>query len=83
MTTDMDTDTSPIRIKKLGHLVYEVSDVERTTQFWKDILGFVESDRNEVGMVFLRCATDHHAIALMPSSNSRKPASRWKRQKER
>lgn len=74
MTTDMDTDTSPIRIKKLGHLVYEVSDVERTAQFWKDVLGFVESDRNEVGMVFLRCAADHHAIALMPSSKSRKPA---------
>jgi catechol 2,3-dioxygenase-like lactoylglutathione lyase family enzyme len=66
---------TPIKVKKLGHLVYEVSDVERTARFWIDVMGFVESDRNEGGMVFLRCAAEHHAIALMPSKKSERPAS--------
>ena len=65
--------TTPINVRKLGHLVYEVSDIERTTQFWTDILGFKVSDRNEFGMVFLRCAGDHHSIALVPSKKKARP----------
>jgi catechol 2,3-dioxygenase-like lactoylglutathione lyase family enzyme len=57
---------SPIRINKLGHFVYEVSDVERSVKFWTEVMGFRESDRNEHGMVFLRCAADHHGIGLKP-----------------
>ena len=30
---------SPIKAKKLGHLVYEVSDVERSRKFYTDVLG--------------------------------------------
>ena len=65
--------TTPISVRKLGHLVYEVSDIERTTKFWTDILGFTVSDRNEFGMVFLRCAGDHHSIALVPSKKGARP----------
>ncbi len=64
---------TPIKVRKLGHLVYEVSDIERTTKFWTDILGFKVSDRNEFGMVFLRCAGDHHSIALVPSKKTARP----------
>ncbi|HEY8693204.1 MAG TPA: VOC family protein [Chloroflexota bacterium] len=55
---------TPVKVKKIGHVVYRVSDVERTVRFWVDIMGFKESDRNEHGMVFLRNAADHHTIAL-------------------
>jgi catechol 2,3-dioxygenase-like lactoylglutathione lyase family enzyme len=65
--------TTPINVRKLGHLVYEVSDIERTTAFWTEILGFTVSDRNEFGMVFLRCASDHHSIALVPSKKGARP----------
>jgi catechol 2,3-dioxygenase-like lactoylglutathione lyase family enzyme len=65
--------TTPIKVRKLGHLVYEVSDIERTTAFWTEILGFTISDRNELGMVFLRCAGDHHSIALVPSDKRARP----------
>ena len=68
--------TTPINVRKLGHLVYEVSDIERTTAFWTEILGFTVSDRNEFGMVFLRCANDHHSIALVPSKKRARPAAR-------
>jgi catechol 2,3-dioxygenase-like lactoylglutathione lyase family enzyme len=65
--------TTPINVRKLGHLVYEVSDIERTTKFWTEILNFTVSDTNEQGMVFLRCAGDHHSIALVPSKKGARP----------
>jgi catechol 2,3-dioxygenase-like lactoylglutathione lyase family enzyme len=64
---------SPIKVNKLGHLVYEVSDVERTTKFWTRVMGFEETDRNEIGMVFFRCGADHHAIGLKPLPKGKSP----------
>jgi catechol 2,3-dioxygenase-like lactoylglutathione lyase family enzyme len=55
----------PFRIGKLGHVVYFVSDVERSIRFYTEVLPFKVSDVNEQGMVFLRCAGDHHTIALV------------------
>lgn len=66
--------TSPIKINKLGHFVYEVSDVERTVKFWTEVMGFQETDRNAKGMVFFRCGADHHAIGLKPMSPDKKPS---------
>lgn len=68
------TARTPIQVRKIGHVVYEVSDIERSTRFWTDILGFRVSDRNELGMVFLRCAADHHSLALKPSPGRTRPA---------
>jgi catechol 2,3-dioxygenase len=64
---------SPIKVNKLGHLVYEVTDMERSVKFWTEVMGFHETDRNDIGMVFLRCAEDHHAIGLKPSKAKRRP----------
>jgi catechol 2,3-dioxygenase-like lactoylglutathione lyase family enzyme len=64
---------TPIKVKKIGHVVYEVSDVERSTHFWTEIMGFTVSDRNENGMVFLHSAGDHHSIALVPSPGKGRP----------
>lgn len=67
------TTTTPIKVRKLGHLVYEVSDVERSTRFWTEIMGFTVSDTNENGMVFLRSGPDHHSIALVPTTKRERP----------
>jgi catechol 2,3-dioxygenase-like lactoylglutathione lyase family enzyme len=64
---------TPIAVRKIGHLVYEVSDIERTTAFWTEIMGFTVSDVNERGMVFLRSASDHHSIALVPTTKRGRP----------
>ena len=64
---------TPIQVRKLGHLVYEVSDIERSTRFWTEIMGFRVSDINERGMVFLRCGRDHHAIGLFEVPGGRLP----------
>jgi catechol 2,3-dioxygenase len=66
--------TTPIHVRKLGHLVYEVSDVDRSTKFWTEIMGFTVSDLNEFGMVFLRSEGDHHSIALVPTKKKARPA---------
>lgn len=58
---------SPIKVNKLGHFVYEVTDVEKTVKFWTEVMGFEETDRNDKGMVFFRCGADHHAIGLKPA----------------
>ena len=65
--------TSPIKINKLGHFVYEVSDIPRSVRFWTEVMGFVETDRNKHGMVFFRCAADHHAIGLRPMKQGKSP----------
>ena len=66
-------------ISKLGHVVLQVADVERSTAFYTQVLGFKVSDvdpeeMTPCGMVFLRCNTDHHCLALVgaavaPSTN--------------
>lgn len=61
--------TSPIKVNKLGHFVYEVTDVEKTVKFWTEVMGFTETDRNDKGMVFFRCGKDHHAIGLKPGGS--------------
>src|SRR5437899_5320362 len=62
----------PFRIAKLGHVVLNVRDVERSARFYTEVLGFQISDvyPEEMvpgGMVFLRCNPDHHRIALVGS----------------
>ena len=61
-------------ISKLGHVVIQVSDLERSTAFYTQILGFRVSDvyPEEMmpgGMVFLRCNTDHHCLALVGAAD--------------
>jgi len=62
----------PFRIGKLGHVVLNVSNVERSAQFYTEMLGFQISNvypekMVPKGMVFLRCNPDHHGIALVGS----------------
>ena len=57
-------ETTPINVRKLGHAVLVVNDIELTTKFWTEIMGFKVSDRNEQGMVFLHYGGDHHTIGL-------------------
>ena len=62
-------ETTPVHVRKLGHAVLVVNDIEASTRFWTDIMGFKISDRNEQGMVFLRHAGDHHTIGLAEATD--------------
>jgi catechol 2,3-dioxygenase-like lactoylglutathione lyase family enzyme len=58
---------SPIKTRKVSHVVFNVSDIERSIKFYTELLGFKLSDRNSRGMAFLRHGTDHHTIAFAPA----------------
>jgi catechol 2,3-dioxygenase-like lactoylglutathione lyase family enzyme len=66
----------PFRINKLGHVVLNVSDIERSVAFYTQVLGFSVSDVYPPdmvpgGMVFMRCNHDHHGVALVGGSKGR------------
>ena len=60
----------PFSLNKIGHVVLRVSDLARSIEFYTGALGFRVSDiygedMMPGGMVFMRCNTDHHGIALV------------------
>lgn len=61
---------TPFQLQKIGHVVLNVVDIERSTEFYVKVLGMQVSDiypdtMVPGGMVFLRLNTDHHGIALV------------------
>ena len=57
-------------ITKIGHVVLHCRDLERTVKFYTEVLGFKVSDvyPNDMvpgGMVFMRCAADHHGVGFV------------------
>lgn len=76
MGSDTRTGTSPVKVKKIGHVVFRASDIEASTKFWTDVMGFKISDRNEIGMVFFRTGSDHHTIALAPAKSANEDGSK-------
>ncbi|MBI2494416.1 MAG: VOC family protein [Candidatus Rokubacteria bacterium] len=57
-------------LRKIGHVVLNVSDLDASVRFYTEVLGLQVSDRYPAsmvpgGMVFLRCNTDHHGVALV------------------
>jgi catechol 2,3-dioxygenase len=69
----------PFNITKLGHIVLNVADVERSTKFYTEVMGLKVSDvyTDEIapgGMVFFRFNGDHHGIAVVGSMPGESPA---------
>lgn len=60
----------PFSLNKIGHVVLMVADLKRSVEFYTGVLGFKVSDiygedMMPGGMVFMRCNTDHHGVALV------------------
>ena len=58
---------SPVRISRLGHVVIQVRNIERSKRFYTEVLNFRVSDDATAGGVFLTAIGDHHTIGLFPS----------------
>jgi catechol 2,3-dioxygenase-like lactoylglutathione lyase family enzyme len=59
----------PFQLRKIGHVVLNVSDLETCARFYQDVLGLEVSDvyKDDLrpgGVVFMRVNADHHGIAL-------------------
>lgn len=67
------------QIRKIGHVVLNCRDIERSVRFYTEVLGFQVSDVYPEEMVpgcmvFLRCNTDHHGIGLVGAMDKDSPA---------
>ncbi|MGR3661880.1 MAG: VOC family protein [Paracoccaceae bacterium] len=51
--------------RKVSHVVLNTPDMDSVQAFYSDVLGFRVSDYSADQMVFLRCNSDHHSIALV------------------
>src|SRR5262250_2303223 len=67
-----DASEAPLQfqLRKLGHVVLNVTDLEKSVRFYTELLGLAVSDRYPDsmvpgGMVFMRCHADHHGVALV------------------
>lgn len=58
-----------IKIKRTGHLVLRVKDLERSTRFFTDVLGLELTGDNGKGMLFFSSnfGENHHMLALLQS----------------
>jgi catechol 2,3-dioxygenase len=68
----------PFKITKLGHVVLNCVNIDRSVQFYTEILGFKVSDvypedMMPGGMVFMRYNEDHHGVALVGSMKEESP----------
>lgn len=54
-----------MQIKALGHVVLKVRNLERSVQFYRDILGMKEVARLRTTMVFFSFGNNHHDLALL------------------
>ena len=57
----------PFRYRKLGYVALNVTDIERSTAFYTDVVGLDLSERVAGGPAYLRCGTDHHHVVLYPA----------------
>ena len=57
-----------MKLKRLGHVLFRVADVERSKDFYTRILGFqiLEEDPDHDGVVFMALADNSHTIDLAP-----------------
>lgn len=57
----------PFRYRRLGYVALNVTDLARSTAFYRDLVGLAVSDARE-DCVALRCSRDHHNVLLYPSA---------------
>ena len=67
-----DTSDAPLKfqLRRLGHVVLNVTDIEKSVRFYTEVLGLAISDRYPDsmvpgGMVFMSYNPDHHGVALV------------------
>jgi 2,3-dihydroxy-p-cumate/2,3-dihydroxybenzoate 3,4-dioxygenase len=58
------------RYKKIGYVALNVTDVQKSTEFYDQVVGLQHVEENEKGLSFFRCSNDHHNVILYPSTES-------------
>jgi 2,3-dihydroxy-p-cumate/2,3-dihydroxybenzoate 3,4-dioxygenase len=55
---------APFRYLKPGYVALNVTDLERSIRFYRDIVGLKLESRESADVAFLRCSDDHHNLIL-------------------
>jgi len=58
----VDPTPNAFSVIKLGHLAFNVTDIQKVTAFYRDVLQFRISDWRSDFFVFMRCGPDHHTV---------------------
>lgn len=58
---------APFRYRKPGYVALNVSDIERSVHFYRDLVGLQVEEQIGQDIVFLRCSDDHHNMVLYRS----------------
>jgi catechol 2,3-dioxygenase-like lactoylglutathione lyase family enzyme len=58
----VDPTPNGFSVIKLGHLAFNVTDIQKAVAFYRDVLGFRVSDWRADFFVFMRCGPDHHTV---------------------
>jgi catechol-2,3-dioxygenase len=56
---------------KLGHIAFNVTDVQKGVDFFNSVLGFRTSDWMGDFFAFLRCGPDHHTVNLLKGGRTK------------
>lgn len=59
---------APFRYRKPGYVALNVSNLEESVHFYKDLVGLQVEERIGEEVAFLRCSDDHHNMVLYRSS---------------
>jgi 2,3-dihydroxy-p-cumate/2,3-dihydroxybenzoate 3,4-dioxygenase len=55
---------APFRYRKPGYVALNVTDVERSVRFYRDLVGLQLEARKSDEAAYLRCSDDHHNLVL-------------------
>jgi 2,3-dihydroxy-p-cumate/2,3-dihydroxybenzoate 3,4-dioxygenase len=59
---------APFRYRKPGYVALNVTDIEKSIKFYRDIVGLQLESRDGSDVAYLRCSDDHHNLVLYRSS---------------
>jgi catechol 2,3-dioxygenase len=65
-----------MKIQGVGHVVLKVRDLERSAQFYRDVLGLGEVGRLGDRMVFFSAGQNHHDVAILSMGPSARTPER-------
>jgi 2,3-dihydroxy-p-cumate/2,3-dihydroxybenzoate 3,4-dioxygenase len=75
-------ETMSHRYSKLGYIALNVSNIERSIQFYEGIFGLQANGEGADGARFLRCSKDHHNVVLFQGAPGLKRIG-WQLESER
>ena len=58
----LDPRPAGFSVLKLGHLAFNVVDIQKVVAFYQDVMGFRISDWRADIFAFMRCGPDHHTV---------------------